>query len=121
MNFPIEGIEFIDINPLMMDMKIYNEIIDKFNYYEKLITIGNVKESMIKIDYLKDLSINLSNIGYTPIDFAKYLSIESITSYIKGVISVASGIFDIFVTVIISIYILRERDEIMENSKKVRR
>ena len=29
---------------------------------------------MIKIDYLKDLSINLSNIGYTPIDFSEYLS-----------------------------------------------
>ena len=29
---------------------------------------------MIKIDYLKELSINLSNIGYTPIAFANYLS-----------------------------------------------
>ena len=30
MNFPIEGIEFIDINPLLIDSKIYNEITDKF-------------------------------------------------------------------------------------------
>jgi len=30
MNFPIEGIEFIDINPLMMNNKTYNEITDKF-------------------------------------------------------------------------------------------
>ena len=58
----------------LTNLDLLNKIIEEFNYYEKLITIGNVKESMIKIDYLKDLSINLSNIGYTPLDFAKYLS-----------------------------------------------
>ena len=56
------------------NLDLLNKIIEEFNYYEKLINIGNIKESMIKIDYLKDLSINLSNIGYTPLDFAKYLS-----------------------------------------------
>ena len=56
------------------NLDLLNKIIEEFNYYEKLIIIGNIKESMIKIDYLKDLSINLSNIGYTPIEFAKYLS-----------------------------------------------
>ena len=29
-DFPIEGIEFIDINPLLIDKEIYNEIIEKF-------------------------------------------------------------------------------------------
>ena len=29
-NFPIEGIEFIDINPLLIDKEIYNEIIERF-------------------------------------------------------------------------------------------
>ena len=58
----------------LSNLDLLNKIIEEFNYYEKLITIGNIKESMIKIDYLKDLSINLSNIGYTPLDFAKYLS-----------------------------------------------
>ena len=55
------------------NLDLLNEIIDKFNVYEKLITLNNIKESMIRIDYLKDLSINLSNINYTPIMFAKYL------------------------------------------------
>ena len=58
----------------LTNLDLLNKIIYEFNYYEKLITIGNIKESMIRIDYLKDLSINLSNIGYTPIDFSKYLS-----------------------------------------------
>ena len=30
MNFPVEGIEFIDINPIMLDRSIYNEVIEKF-------------------------------------------------------------------------------------------
>ena len=29
-DFPIKGIEFIDINPLLIDREIYNEIIEKF-------------------------------------------------------------------------------------------
>ena len=53
------------------------------------------------------------------IDFAKYLSLENITGYVKGVISVASGIFDIFVTVVLSIYILREKESIIEFFKNV--
>ena len=58
----------------LSNLDLLNKIIDEFNLYEKLITTGNIKQSMIKIDYLKDLSINLSNIGYTPDNFSKYLS-----------------------------------------------
>ena len=29
LNFPIEGIEFIDINPMLIDKDVYNEIIEK--------------------------------------------------------------------------------------------
>lgn len=52
------------------------------------------------------------------IDFAKYISVENITGYIKGVISVASGLFDVFVTVVISIYVLRDREKILNALKK---
>ena len=30
LNFPIEGIEFIDINPILIDKEVYNEVIEKF-------------------------------------------------------------------------------------------
>ena len=30
MDFPVKGIEFIDINPMLIDKEIYNEVIDKF-------------------------------------------------------------------------------------------
>ena len=29
-NFPIEGIEFIDINPMLIDKDVYNKVIEKF-------------------------------------------------------------------------------------------
>ena len=29
-NFPIEGIEFIDINPMLIDREVYGEVIEKF-------------------------------------------------------------------------------------------
>ena len=53
------------------------------------------------------------------IDLEKYLSLESITGYVKGVISIASTIFDVFVTIIISIYTLLERESIMNFLKKI--
>ena len=30
LNFPIEGIEFIDINPMLINKDVYNEVIEKF-------------------------------------------------------------------------------------------
>ena len=30
MNFPIQGIEFIDINPILIDKEIYNKVIENF-------------------------------------------------------------------------------------------
>ena len=54
----------------------------------------------------------------TSIDFEKYITPEYITQYLKGAMSFATGIFDIFVTIIISIYTLAERGRIVEFIKK---
>ena len=85
-------------------------------YYNSLTRmINNLPEDSfwVKIN-AKEMINNLSKI-----DFAKYLSMENITGYIKGIVSVASGIFDIFVTVVISIYVLRDRERIVGFFKKV--
>ena len=63
--------EDIDVLPLA---KIINNIIMEFNFYEKLITVGNIEESLIRLDYLENLSNNLGNISYTYIDFIDYLN-----------------------------------------------
>ena len=62
----------IDISELT-NVELLNKIIDEFDIYEKLITIGDVNESIIRIDYLKNLCVNLSNIGYTPINLKDYM------------------------------------------------
>ena len=63
----------ININELS-NLDLINTVIDKFNIYSKLITTNNIKESIIRLEYLMDLGKNLSDIGYTPIMFTKYLS-----------------------------------------------
>ena len=78
-------------------------------------TLNNLPEDSfwVKIN-AKDIINNISQI-----DFTKYVSVENITGYVKGVISVASGVFDIFVTFIISIYILRDRENIVKFFEKL--
>ena len=46
-----------------------------------------------------------------------WLSFENITHYAKGVVGFAGGIFDIFVIVVVSIYLLKERKKIKEFAK----
>ena len=84
-------------------------------YYSIIIrTINNLPEDSFwnKIN-AQDMVAKIAQI-----DLEKYLSLDSITGYIKGVISVASGIFDVFVTIIISIYILIEKDSIIKFFEK---
>lgn len=85
-------------------------------YYNSITrTLNNLpKDSFwVKIN-AKEMINNIAKI-----DFAKYLSMENITEYVKGVISVASGVFDIFVTIVISVYILRDRERIVAFLRKV--
>ena len=85
-------------------------------YYNSIIrSLSNLPEDSfwVRIN-AKEIVNNISKI-----DFAKYLNMENITGYVKGVISVASGIFDIFVTLVISIYILRDREKIINFLKKL--
>ena len=47
------------------------------------------------------------------IDLKQYISTEKITGYVKSVIGVASGIFDVFVSIVVSVYILLHRNQII--------
>ena len=53
--------------------ELLNIIIKAFNFYEKLITIGNIDTSIIKIDKILDMSNSLSVLGYTPRMFSEHL------------------------------------------------
>ena len=53
------------------------------------------------------------------IDLMQYLNPERITGYVKSVVGVATGLFDVFVTVVASVYLLLERGKILEYIKKL--
>ena len=82
-------------------------------YYETL--VNKYKElpedSILKSDIIKDKMVELSNI-----DVKQFLSInnEKIIEYVKNIINIFSGIFDVFVSIIVSVYILLQRTTIMK-------
>lgn len=99
--------------------KSVTELIDNLPEYYKEATklVNSIPENnMINKEELKDAIKNMQEF-----DWKKYLNFESITNYVKGVLSIASGIFDFFVAVIVSIYFLLERDLILTFSKKALR
>lgn len=51
-----------------------SKILSTFDFYEKLITIGNVEASLIKIENILNVSKNLADLGYTVYDFSDYLN-----------------------------------------------
>ena len=57
----------IDFNPSY----VINEILEKFSFYEKLITIGNIEASLIKVDQIIDMANNLTD--YDIILFSNHL------------------------------------------------
>lgn len=52
---------------------ILDKILVDFNFYLKLSQTTDINDSIIKIDYLKNLVISLSNMGYTILEFINYL------------------------------------------------
>jgi len=64
-------IDLLDIVPVNI---LIERIIDEFSFYEKLITVGNINESIIRLDYLENLASNLSNLSYTYLDLENYFT-----------------------------------------------
>ena len=92
-------------------------------YYETLVNKYRElpEDSVLKSDIIKDKMAELSNI-----DMKQLLSInnEKIIEYVKNIIDVFSGIFDVFVSIIVSVYILfqsqdRERKEKENNNYEI--
>ena len=86
------------------------------NYYN--ITMQNFdalpEDSILKSDIVEELINSLKKI-----DFKQFLNMEKIAEYAKGAISVAGKIVDFFVAIIVSIYILRQRGDILNFGRKL--
>lgn len=98
---------------------VINSIKDLVNnipsYYTSLTGIINdLPEDSIFVK----LNVKEGLAKFASINFEQYISIEYITSYLKGIMNFATGIFDVFVTIMISIYTLSERGRIVAFLKK---
>lgn len=86
---------------------------------------GYYSAAIEKIKELPESSVinkeNLSSIiqGLNTIKIEDYINLEKITEYAKGIIGIATTIFDIFVTIIVSIYLLAERTEIVKFARRL--
>lgn len=108
-------IVFNVIVPVVIDSVV--DLVSNFqNYYN--ITMENFEalpeDSILKSDIVVELIDNLKNI-----DFKQFINLEKITEYAKGAISVAGKIVDFFVAIIVSIYILRQRGDILAFGRKL--
>ena len=57
--------------------------------------------------------------GISEIDFKQYINIEKLTEYAKGAINIVNSIFDVFVSFIVSVYLLAERRRILDFLRKL--
>lgn len=85
-------------------------------YYENAITYINElpEDNFLRNDIVQNAIAKLQQI-----DIAKILDLDNLTMYLEKVIGIASGIFSIFVTTVVSIYILLERTEIIKFIKRL--
>lgn len=52
---------------------LINTIIDKFNFYEKIITVGDIQSSIIRLEYIYNLSESCESLNYDINEFYNYL------------------------------------------------
>ena len=98
---------------------IMNSIIDLANnfqgYYNVLMeNIEQLPEdSIIKSDIIIDIVDNVKNI-----DLKEFINVDKLAQYAKGAINIATKIFDFFVAIIVSVYVLLQRSQILEFFRK---
>ncbi len=97
-------------------VKSITDLVSNFgNYYNNTVdALENMPEdSILKNEIVLNIAQAIKNI-----DLNKFLNIESILEYAKGAISAVNGIFNTFVALIVSIYLLAERTQILNFLKK---
>lgn len=99
---------------------IAQSVLDLVNNFQSYYTIATEKinnlpdDSILKSNYVMSISDEIKNL-----DLKQFINVEQLTKYAQGAISIANGIFDFFVAIIVSVYILLERTEIIGFVKKL--
>ncbi len=86
------------------------------NYYEIAIENYNnlPEDNILKSDMVNDAIQNVQNL-----DIKQYFQLEKILAYVMSAIDAVTGVFDVVVAIIVSVYILAERVEILNAIKKL--
>lgn len=95
----------------------FADLINNFgNYYNSSIEKINQlpEESILKSDAVIGIIDNIKNI-----DLKQYFNMERLAEYAKGVVNFASGIISIFVSLVVSVYVLIERRQIVHFMEKL--
>lgn len=101
---------------------IATSIVDLLNnfqgyYNSTLQSFQNLPEdSILKSEVVSDMIKSIQGI-----DFKQFINVDRIAQYAKGAIDFASKIFDFFVAIIVSVYLLLQRREILQFTKKLAR
>ena len=99
---------------------VFESVSDLINniqgYYETAVNNFNnlPEDSFFKSDIVKGLIENIKNIN-----ISQYISTEKIFGYLINAISAVTGIFEIFVAIIVSIYVLAERSKLLTFLKRL--
>lgn len=107
------------ILPILVDS--IGELISNIpSYYETLVNKYNAlpDDSVLKSDIVKEKMAELTNI-----DIKQIITInnEKIIEYVRNIINAFSGIFDVFVSIVVSIYILLQRSSIVRALRRFAR
>lgn len=95
----------------------FQDLVNNFQAY--YVTVKENIMSLPEDSFLKsENAMNIIN-QFNNFKIEEYINFDRITQYAQGVISFASGIFDIFVSMVVSIYLLLERKEIVAFFKKM--
>ena len=93
------------------------DLVSNFQSYYN-ITLYNYntlpEDSILKSNIVEELIDRLKTV-----DFTQFINIEKIAQYAKGAISVAGKIVDFFISIIVSIYILKQRTGIIQFLKNL--
>lgn len=94
-----------------------NDLINNFQNYYTMATskLEELPEnSILRSDIVQQGIESISNI-----DLKQYFNMNKIAEYAKGAVDIVNHVFDAFVAIIVSIYILLERTEIVKFIKKI--
>lgn len=99
---------------------VFESVVDLINniqnYYEMAIDNYNrlPDDNILKSDIVKDTIQNVQNL-----DIKQYFQLEKVLEYVMSAIDAVTGLFDIVVAVIVSVYILAERVQIINSIKRL--